>query len=73
MITYKNRFFSRTSSVTKNANGRYTVEHDAGTFAVIGGAKIGGSSNEWFLEGPSIDGYIPCSSIIDDLELLENF
>lgn len=71
MITYKKRFFSRASAVTKTADGRYTIIHDAGTFTVDGGTKLGGSKSEWFLAGPTIADSILCTSVLDALSLLE--
>jgi len=71
-LIIRGKYYSGLSRFKQFAPGRYFVERGSLTYRIEGGKHLGGSSKDWFLSGPYIDGDIQCSSIADALKVLDN-
>lgn len=71
-VSYKGEYFARIQSVSILAPGRLQVKTARGTYKLEGGKKLGGRASDWFLEGPSISGYMVVRGILDGLRMINN-
>lgn len=66
------RFYQIDFKMSKVSAGKWSVTNFRGTYTVIGGKKAGGARNEWFVDGPEINGYINCKSMHECLKIISS-
>ncbi len=64
-------FFDRLTNLKQVSKSRWTVERRGVEYRIEGGRHAGGTSREWWLDGPQFNGSIDCTSLVDALRVLE--
>ena len=64
-------FFGILSNLTRVSKSLWTVERRGVEYRIEGGRHAGGTSREWWLDGPQFNGSIDCTSLVDALRLLQ--
>lgn len=66
------KFFNSIESVKMIRPGRYEVTNFRGVYKVEGGRHSGGTSREWFFEGPAYNGFVRCTSLVEACKIIDN-
>jgi hypothetical protein len=64
-------FFYHLSNLKRVSRSRWTVERHGVEYRIEGGKAAGGTSRDWWLDGPGWDKSIDCTSLVDALKCLE--
>ena len=72
IVEFRGKSYFRLSSIKAKGPGRVEAVRDGAVYRIEGGRTLGGSRSEWFLSGPEFSSDIPCKSVADALNLLEN-
>lgn len=72
VFVYRNHYYRRVTGVRQIGQNKFDVTTTHGTYRLEGGKVIGGTRNDWFLEGPHLSKAIHVNGFIDGLNLLEN-
>jgi hypothetical protein len=64
-------WFEHVTNLKRVSRSRWTVERNGVEFRIEGGRHAGGTSREWWLDGPQFNDSIDCTSLVDALRVLE--
>lgn len=65
-------YTSHLSNLKKTGRATWTVERYCNTYTIEGGKQAGGTSRDWFVDSPTWNGSIHCTSLVDALRVIDN-
>lgn len=71
-INGRSYWFDRLTNLRRVSKSKWTVNRYNLQFTIEGGRHAGGTSRNWWVDGPLFTGSIECTSLVDCLNLLEN-
>jgi hypothetical protein len=71
-VNGRSRFFPNLEGFNRIRDGAFEVKRGICLWLIEGGKSLGGGSRDWFLSGPGYTKPIPCTSVMDALNLLSS-
>jgi len=71
IVSGRRVYTTHLSNFQKPGPYTWTVERYGNTFTIEGGKRAGGTSRDWFVDSPTFNGSIACTSLVDAIRMID--